>query len=87
MANQMKLLDSNLIIYSFQTQYAHLRPLVSDRTNYVSGINCLEVLGFHALTEKERAYFEMIFAVLIRLPISDEVINMAIRLRQQHKMK
>lgn len=83
----MKLIDSNLLIYSYQAQYTYLRPLVSDRTNYVSSITHLEVLGFYALTEQERAYFEMTFAVLIRLPVNDEIIDMAIRLRQQYKMK
>lgn len=42
----MKLIDSNLIIYSYQEPYVYLRPLVSDRSNYVSAISRLEVLGF-----------------------------------------
>lgn len=83
----MKLIDSNILIYSYQDQYTYLRPLVADRTNYVSGISQLEVLGFHGLNEKERTYFEMAFTVLINLPVSYTIINMAIRLRQQHKMK
>ena len=29
----------------------------------------------------------MTFAVLIRLPVNDEIIDMAIRLRQEYKMK
>ena len=83
----MKILDSNLLIYSYQDQYTYLRPLVSDRTNYVSAISRLEVLGFHALNEKERVYFEMMFAVLVSLPVSDDIINTAIQIRQQHKLK
>lgn len=64
----MKLIDSNLLIYSYQTPFAYLRPLVSDRANYVSAISCLEVLGFHGLAEQERIYLEMVFTVLVSLP-------------------
>lgn len=83
----MKLLDSNLLIYSYQDQHTYLRPLVSDRTNYVSAISRLEVLGFHALSDHERAYFEIVFTALVSLPLSNVIINTGIRLRQKHKMK
>lgn len=83
----MKLIDSNLVIYSYQQPYIYLRPLVSNRANYISAISRLEVVDFHSLAQQEQTYFELVFSVLVNLPINDDVINKAIQLRQQYKMK
>lgn len=83
----MSLLDSNILIYSFQKAYKHLKNLVLDPSNAVSEMSRLEVLGFQGITEDERLYLESVFTILTHLPIDAEVISKAIELRKQHKIK
>ncbi|RMG25682.1 MAG: type II toxin-antitoxin system VapC family toxin [Bacteroidetes bacterium] len=82
----MKLLDSNILIYSARNEYAFLRPLVSDPENAVSAFTLLEVLGYHALSEVDRTYFETAFQILKILPVDQSVISQAIALRQSRKI-
>ena len=83
----MKLLDSNILIYSYSDNFNHLRSLVVDGDFYISDITHLEGLGYHSLTEDEHAYFADIFSILKIRPIDSEIIDEAIRLRKQYKMK
>lgn len=83
----MILLDSNILIYSSQTEYVYLKPLVLNTKNYVSHISKLEVLGFPRLTQSEKQYFENVFKILSLIPIDETIIDKAIELRQQFKMK
>ena len=83
----MILLDSNILIYSCQTEFVYLKPLVLDTKNGVSHISKLEVLGFPRLTAIEKQYFENVFKILKIMPINEAVIDKAIELRQQFKMK
>lgn len=83
----MALLDSNLLIYSYQTDFVYLKPLVLERNNCVSLISKLEVLGFSRLQAIEKLYFENVFKILKILPINDSVIDKAIGLRQEFNMK
>ena len=73
----MKLLDSNLVIYSAQPDFAYLRPLMSDPDNQVSHFTMLEVLGYHILMPVDKTYFESVFAILdikeMSVPISSIV--------------
>ena len=57
----MKILDSNIIVYSFQPEYVHLRELVLDPNNYVSVISKIEVLGYHKLDNSMKLYFGSVF--------------------------
>jgi len=82
----MILLDSNILIYSGQAEYAYLRPLIFDKESSVSKITQLEVLGFHRLDNKAKQYFASCFQLLNLIDIDDRVIDSAIILRQQHKM-
>jgi predicted nucleic acid-binding protein len=83
----MILLDSNVLIYSCQTEFVYLKPLVLDTKNGVSHISKLEVLGFPRLTTIEKQYFENVFKILNIMPINEGVVDKAIELRQQFKMK
>ena len=83
----MILLDSNILIYSYQTDFTYLKPLVIETKNSVSHISKLEVLGYPRLLGIEKQYFENVFKILNNLPIDDSVINQAIKLRQQFNMK
>jgi len=83
----MKLLDSNIIIYSYQPSFSFLKPLVVDPANGVSAISRLEILGFHGIQPNEQVYCEYIFQVLQQLPMDAFVLDEAIRLRKLHKIK
>ncbi|MEA5625434.1 type II toxin-antitoxin system VapC family toxin [Nostoc sp. UHCC 0251] len=80
------LLDSNIIIYSAQPENAQLRELIAEYVPAVSALSYLEVLGYHLLKEEQRQYFEEFFQVAQVLPISQDVLNQAVILRQQKRM-
>ncbi len=80
----MRLLDSNLIIYAASDAYAFLRPLLTG--SYVSGITKLEVLGYKHLTVADKLYLESVFATVTVIPVLNEVIDIAVGLRQNRKM-
>ncbi|MEB3295843.1 MAG: type II toxin-antitoxin system VapC family toxin [Synechococcales bacterium] len=80
------LLDSNLIIYASKPGYDDLRDWMSHHPICASALSQLEVLGYHRLIEKDRRFFMTFFSALPVLPITSEVIEQAIALRQQRKM-
>lgn len=82
----MKLLDSNILIYAPQPDYSYLLPLLVDRQCFVSEISRLEVLGFHRLTVIEKEYFERVFKQKEVLPITSDIVDLAIGYRQTKKM-
>lgn len=80
------LLDSNIIIYAAQPQHVDLRAFTQERSPAVSIVGLIEVLGFHRLHPSDRALFEGFFRAAEILPLTDSVVQEAIRLRQQRKM-
>ncbi len=50
----MMLIDSNTIIYAALPEHQALRQFVADRAPAVSVIGCVEVLGYHRLTQQQR---------------------------------
>ena len=68
----MRLLDSNIIIYASKPGFAFLRPMV---------------LGYHMLSEVEKEDLEDFFGNTPILPASPAVLDEAVKLRQQRKMK
>ncbi len=80
------LLDSNLIIYASKPGYDDLRNWMSHQPICVSALSQLEVLGYHRLTQEDRRFFVDFFSALPVLPITSEVIDQAIALRQQRRM-
>jgi predicted nucleic acid-binding protein len=82
----MRLLDSNLIIYAAQDEYAWLRTLIVDEQSGVSLISKLEVLGYRHLTVEDKTYFESVFRIAKVYPIDNEIIEQAILLRQTKMM-
>lgn len=83
----MKILDSNIIIYSFDHEFQYLRELIWSEDAFVSEITRLEVSGFHGLNEYEESYFKDVFLVIKAHDIDSQIINEAIKLRKQYKMK
>lgn len=83
----MKLIDSNLLIYSYAEEYKYLRTLIWGEDASCSEITRLEVLGYHALGPIELIYQKDIFLVLKTHAIDASILEEAIRLRRTHKMK
>ena len=81
------ILDSNVIIYSNQPGYEPLLDYLETNRDElkVSLITRLEVLGFHKITVQDKADFERFFSSVSVLPITREIIDEAIRLKQQRK--
>ena len=80
------LLDSNIIIYAAQPAHAALRQFIEMHTPAVSIISHIEVLGYHKLTEDDRQFLEQFFRTAERLPLSETVVQWAVKLRQRRKM-
>lgn len=82
----MYIVDSNLIIYSSQSEFAYLRPMLFNADAAVSAISRLETLGYHKITSKDERYFKSLFALLTIYSIDSITINRAIDLRKTKKM-
>lgn len=83
----MKLIDSNILIYSGEARFAPaLLPFVTNPANYFSAVSQVETLGFHRINPAQISYFESIFLILQILPIDQEVIEQAIIVRQIKKV-
>lgn len=80
------LLDSNIIIYAAHPEHEGLLAFITERARAVSVISVVEVLGYHGLTQEDRADFEAFFRASRVLPVSDAVVERAVRLRQQRRM-
>lgn len=80
------LIDSNIIIYAAQPDNAALRAFIAEHAPAVSAVSYVEVLGYHRLTEQERQHFEAFFVAAPLLPLSQDVLEQAVKLRQLHKM-
>jgi toxin FitB len=80
------LLDSNIIIYAAQPAHADLRRFIAEHAPAVSAVSYVEVLGYHQLTESDRLTLEAFFAASTVLPITPDVLDRAVNLRQARKM-
>jgi predicted nucleic acid-binding protein len=79
------LLDSNIIIYATQPQHDDLRQLIRTHSPATSVVSKIEVLGYHLLTPFERQGFERFFSASTVLPLTEEIVDTAVRLRQQRR--
>ncbi len=82
----MKLIDSNIAIYSAREEYTFLRKIFKEENVFVSEITRLEVLGFHRITSGQQEYFNSIFSVINVIPISSEVVESAIKMRRTYNL-
>lgn len=80
------LIDSNIIIYAAQPANTDLRTFIAQYAPAVSAVSYVEVLGYQRLTEQEREHFEAFFAAALVLPLSQGVLEQAVKLRQLRKM-
>jgi len=82
----MMLLDSNIIIYTAQPENAFLQQFIEENTPSVSAISYVEVLGFHKIAPDDKLHFEQFFATASMIPITQAILDHAVKLRQSKKM-
>lgn len=80
------LLDSNIIIYSFQQKFQFLQAFMAKHETCCSAISRVETLGYPHLSADEKHYLEKCFATISVFPVSKTVLDSATNLRQQRKM-
>ncbi|MBW8049857.1 MAG: type II toxin-antitoxin system VapC family toxin [Cytophagales bacterium] len=82
----MKLLDSNILIYSAEKKYSFLRKIFKEQNIFISEITKLEVLGYHKITAKQKKYFGAVFNIINTKHVSSKIIEEAIVLRQSKNL-
>lgn len=80
------LLDSNIVIYAALPEDVGVRAFIAEHLAIVSVITVIEVLGYHRLKDADRPFLERFFAAAEVLPLSDEVAQKAVQLRQTRKI-
>ena len=80
------LIDSNLIIYAAQLEHEKLREYVTAKAPAVSVVSKVETLGYHKLDTDEQTFLEEFFGAATVLPVSQNVVEEAIQLRQKRNM-
>ena len=80
------LIDSNILVYSAKPGYLFLRDWVFARSPAVSAISRVEVLGYHKITTSEQQELTSLFSGTPIMPLSSNIVERAIQLRQQKKM-
>src|SRR5262245_23282329 len=79
------IIDSNIVIYAAQPPYANIRTFIAQYTPAVSAVSYVEVLGYHKLNPTEQVLLEVFFAATTILPITDTVLEQAVKLRQMKR--
>ena len=80
------LLDSNIVIYAAEPENANLLHFLERENKAVSSVSQVEVLGFHRLEEYKKSFFEAFLQAVDILPLTEEIVSIAIELRQQRRM-
>ncbi len=83
----MKLIDTNLIIYAAQPNYKWLLPLITTADCHFTTVTKIEVLGFKDIQSREETFFRTYFSALIPMDLTDEIIEKAIEIKQNKKIK
>src|SRR4051794_38236104 len=79
-------LDSNIPIYGAEGGEPRLDAIL-DRTDLtVASVSCIEVLGYHRLSEAERQALELAIERMEVLALDEVIVERAIKLRQERKM-
>ncbi len=79
------LLDSNIIIYLASDKAETIENFLLDKELFVSVITKVETLGYHKISEKDKNFLNLIFEKIVVIPLENEIIETAIRLKQQRK--
>ena len=81
------LIDSNMIIYAALPENDRLLELIRLKAPFASEVSRIEVLGYPEIDSDELKFFEDFFASTAVLPIGEDVVNKAIRLRQIRRIR
>lgn len=79
------LLDSNIIIYLGSEKAETIEKFLLDKELYISVITKVETLGYHKISEKDKRFLNLIFDKIEVIPLEEEIIATAIKLKQQRK--
>ncbi len=79
------LIDSNIIILASKLQNVQLLSRLRENKSKikVSIVSKIEVLGYHQLNQVQKKFLENFFKAINVLPISDDIANQAIEIRQK----
>ena len=80
------LLDSNIIIYATEPNYVALRQFIRDNNPAVSLVSYVETLGYHRLSFEDKEFLEEFFEASEILPITSDIADCAVGLKQQRRM-
>jgi toxin FitB len=80
------IVDSNILIYSARPENGELRAWLQQKTPGYSDITRLEVLGFKGIVADDELKLKSMLAALVQFPVSYDIIDAAILLRQQHRL-
>lgn len=83
----MKLIDTNLIIYAAQPNFRWLLPLITSNECHFATVTKIEVLGFKGIQQPEEIFFQTYFSSIISIDLTDAIIEKAIEIRQNKKIK
>ena len=81
------LLDTNIVIYSCQTDGGWLTPWTAHADAAIASVTRVEALGFVEITPAEESAIREYLGRCLAYPLDEGLIERAIRLRQQKKMK
>ncbi|SEB20901.1 type II toxin-antitoxin system VapC family toxin [Pedobacter hartonius] len=81
------LLDSNIIIYSYSSEFEYLRELIISESCTISEISRVEVLGYHGLKKEEDKYFRDIFDYVPLILPDQDIFDQAITIRKKYNLK
>lgn len=82
----MILADSNILIYAAKGLYPALARFLAEAQPGFSAVSYVEALGYRAIPRDEKQYIEKVFDETTLVPIDDDVLREAVRLRQIRKM-
>lgn len=81
------LLDTNIVIYACLPDGAWLDPLTNHPDAAIASVTRIEALGFAGISSEEESALLGFINASPTYALDDEVIEQAIQLRQQKKMK
>lgn len=80
------LIDSNIFIYAIKPEFQSIRNWIFNNDISVSDITLIEVLGYHRLMQEDKTDFIKLFNCAQKIPLSSQIVKLAIYLRQQRKI-
>lgn len=82
----MRIIDANLIIYFANSGFEWLNNHIQTSDSFYAEATKIEVLGYHKITPSAKAFFQIYFDSINALPLTSEIVEVAIELRQIKKM-